>query len=208
MAAGAGFWNVMAKNYAKSPVSDEAAYQKKLKKTRDLFRPDMDVLEIGCGTGSTALVHAPYVNSYEGVDFSKKMLSFANSKLKASGLKNLTFTCMPIDDISRENASVDMVLAMSIIHLLPNHKEVLKSVFTLLKPGGNFVSSTVCLGEMGGIVKHLLPLGMALGLLPPIQNFSKESLVALFLEAGFEIEEVWQPDQKGAAVFVIARRPA
>ena len=53
------FWDRVAEGYAKKPVADEAAYQKKLQVTRDYFRPDMEVLEFGCGTGSTAIAHAP-----------------------------------------------------------------------------------------------------------------------------------------------------
>lgn len=45
----------MAKRYARQPIADEAAYRRKLEVTRTYFRPDMHVLEFGCGTGSTAL---------------------------------------------------------------------------------------------------------------------------------------------------------
>ena len=54
-------WDRFAKRYAKSPVADQDAYQKKLQITREYLRPDMEVLEFGCGTGSTAIAHAPYV---------------------------------------------------------------------------------------------------------------------------------------------------
>jgi cyclopropane fatty-acyl-phospholipid synthase-like methyltransferase len=58
------FWDRIAERYSKQPVADEAAYQKKLQVTREYFRPDMEVLEFGCGTGSTAIAHAPYVETY------------------------------------------------------------------------------------------------------------------------------------------------
>lgn len=207
MAAGAGFWNLMAKNYAKSPISDEASYQEKLKKTQAFFHSDMDVLEIGCGTGSTAILHAPLVGSYEGVDFSKKMLGFANEKVKKSGLKNLKFTCQPIDDVARAPESVDMVIALNIIHLLPNHKEVLADIYSLLKPGGVFVSSTLCLEEMNGALKMLLRFGKGVGVLPPIQDFSSDDLQEMIQEAGFDFDEIWRP-KRGAGVYIAARKPA
>ena len=207
MAAGAGFWNILAKNYAKSPVADEVSYQSKLEKTRAYLHPDMDVLEIGCGTGSTALLHAPYVKNYEGVDFSKKMLSFANDKLKKSGLKNLSFTCQPIDDVSRESNSVDIVLAMNILHLLPNHEEVLEQIHKLLKPGGMFISSTACISETRGPVKYLLPIGKMLQLLPPVQMFTFEKLEKMVTDAGFELVDVWHP-KSGPTSFIEARKPA
>jgi hypothetical protein len=41
------FWDKIAERYSKRPVADEAAYQKKLQVTREYFRQDMEVLEIG-----------------------------------------------------------------------------------------------------------------------------------------------------------------
>jgi cyclopropane fatty-acyl-phospholipid synthase-like methyltransferase len=57
----ARFWDKRAEKYAQRPLADQAAYEKKLEITRRYFNPDSVVLEIGCGTGSTALAHAPYV---------------------------------------------------------------------------------------------------------------------------------------------------
>ena len=53
------FWNKLADKYSRQSVRDEAGYQKKLEVTREYLQPDMEVLEIGCGTGSTAIAHAP-----------------------------------------------------------------------------------------------------------------------------------------------------
>ncbi len=57
----AKFWDKIAERYAKSSIADEATYQKKLQITREYLNPDSEELEIGCGTGSTAILHAPYV---------------------------------------------------------------------------------------------------------------------------------------------------
>ena len=64
------FWDKIAEKYAKRPIADEAAYQRKLAVTRDYFRPDMEVLEFGCGTGTTAINHAPYVKHIRATDIS------------------------------------------------------------------------------------------------------------------------------------------
>ena len=50
MSESSRFWDWIAKRYAKTPVADEAAYQTKLQVTRDYLRPDMEVLEFGCGS--------------------------------------------------------------------------------------------------------------------------------------------------------------
>ena len=60
------FWNRVAERYAKSPIANESRYQQKLAATQRMLRSNMDVFEFGCGTGSTALLHAPYVNSLSG----------------------------------------------------------------------------------------------------------------------------------------------
>ena len=53
------FWDRIAERYSKKPVSDEDSYQKKLQITHEYLRSDMEVLEFGCGTGSTAITHGP-----------------------------------------------------------------------------------------------------------------------------------------------------
>jgi len=66
----AAFWDKIANKYAARPIADEDAYEVKLKKTQEFFNQEMEVLEFGCGTGGTALTHAPYVKSYTAIDIS------------------------------------------------------------------------------------------------------------------------------------------
>ena len=55
------FWDSKAEAYAKSQISDEETYQRKLTETQALLTPEMRVLEFGCGTGTSAVHHAPHV---------------------------------------------------------------------------------------------------------------------------------------------------
>ncbi len=57
----AKFWDKMADKYAKKPVPNEEVYQIKKDLTREYFTPDSKVFEFGCGTGTTAISHAPFV---------------------------------------------------------------------------------------------------------------------------------------------------
>ena len=61
MTAQSSFWDKIADKYAKRPVADETAYETKLAKTREYLTPDTQVFEFGCGSGTTAIKHAPYV---------------------------------------------------------------------------------------------------------------------------------------------------
>jgi len=82
-------WDRFAKGYAKRRISDQASYERKLKVTQGYLRPDMELLEFGCGTGSTALIHAPHVKHILGINFSAKMIEFAQAKVDAGGVKTL-----------------------------------------------------------------------------------------------------------------------
>ncbi len=136
----ARFWDKIAERYSKQPIADEAAYQKKLQVTREYFRPDMEVLEIGCGTGSTAITHAPYVKHIQAIDISSKMIEIAQGKADTENVKNVTFKCSTIDEYSVPDQTLDAVLGLSILHLLENKEEVIGRVHKMLKPGGLFVT--------------------------------------------------------------------
>jgi ubiquinone/menaquinone biosynthesis C-methylase UbiE len=118
MAQSKRFWDRIAERYAKKPVGDEAAYQRKLATTREYFRPDMEVLEIGCGTGSTAIAHAPYVAHIRATDISDRMIEIAREKAAAANVRNVTFETRGVEDLDVARESVDAVLALSLLHLL------------------------------------------------------------------------------------------
>lgn len=197
------FWDKMAPGYAKSPVSDPEAYEHKLKITQSHFTPDMELMEFGCGTGSTAIRHAPFVKHILATDFSEKMLEIAKEKVKKSGINNISFQQSSIDEFQAADGSYDVIMGMSILHLLKDKKAAIKKVHKLLKPGGLFISNTVCLGDNMKFMKYLAPIGKFLGL--TLKVFSTDELVNDLQEAGFVIEYNWQSGKKGA-VFIVARK--
>jgi len=198
------FWDRMAERYARQPIADEAAYQRKLQITRDYLRPDMAVLEFGCGTGGTAILHAPQVRHITAIDFSEAMLAIARGKAAAAGVGNVRFERADITSFAAPEGSFDVILGLSILHLLADEDAVIAKVFRLLKPGGVFISSTTCLGDTMAGFKVIAPLGKALGLLPQLNVMTTADLVASLTGAGFAIEQQWQPG-KGKAVFIAAR---
>ena len=199
------FWDRHAKGYAKRPVADEAAYQTKLRVTQDHLKPDMEVLEFGCGTGSTALVHAPFVHHILAIDISNKMLEIARAKAEKGKVNNVTFEQSNIEDLIVDDASYDAVMGHSILHLLEDKANAIARVYKMLKPGGVFVSSTVCLGGTMPALKVILPIGRYLGLLPLVKFFTADELTAALTEAGFRIDYQWQPG-KGKSLFVVASK--
>jgi ubiquinone/menaquinone biosynthesis C-methylase UbiE len=205
MVSSSKFWDRIAERYSKKPVADEAAYQKKLEITRSYFRPDMEVLEFGCGTGSTAIAHAPHVRHIRAIDVSSKMLEIARAKADRGNVGNVTFEQSAIEDISVPDRSLDVVLGLSILHLLEDKERAIAKVHRMLKPGGVFVTSTICIADSMKFIKLIAPVGKALGLMPLLRVFTTKDLLASLVDAGFEIDHQWQPEKR-AAVFIVAKK--
>ncbi|MBL4821785.1 MAG: class I SAM-dependent methyltransferase [Gammaproteobacteria bacterium] len=202
----AKFWDKFAERYAKSPIADEAAYQKKLQITREYFNHDSAVLEIGCGTGSTAILHAPHVKYIHATDISAKMVAIAQRKLEAEKIDNITFEQSAINELKIDEGSIDVVMAHSILHLVDNRDDVIAKTYRLLKPGGVLVSSTICPGDsMLRFLKPIISLGKFLGFLPSVMIFSAKALESSITNAGFEIDYRWLPG-KGKALFIVAKK--
>ncbi|KAI9132938.1 class I SAM-dependent methyltransferase [Acaryochloris sp. CCMEE 5410] len=201
------FWDKIADRYLKQPIADVAAYEKKLQVTQEYFQPDMEVLEIGCGTGSTAIVHAPYVKHIRAIDFSANMIDIAQTRAAAQNISNLTFEQSSIDELDIPDQSLDAILGLSILHLLEDKEAAIAKVFDMLKPGGIFVTSTVCLGDQMAWFKWIAPIGKFLGFFPLVKVFTVNELTTSLTNARFKIDHQWQPN-KGKAVFIVAKKPS
>ncbi len=199
----------MADRYAAKPVDDEAAYQVKLRTTQTYFRPDMKVLEFGCGTGSTALTHSPYVKHILATDIAEGMLGHARKKAKAQNISNVEFRLSTLEGLEAQDASFDAVLGLSILHLVEDLDSTIAEVYRVLTPGGFFASSTVCLGDKMGYMRYIAPVGRFLRLFPLLRVFSADALIASLEKAGFTIDHRWKSDDpKSHSTFLIARKPA
>ena len=187
--------------------TDQNAYQKKLDITRNYLQPDFEVLEIGCGTGTTALKQAQYVKHIYATDFSATMIEIAKEKASKQKVNNVTFEQKSIDDLELADDSYDVVMGHSILHLLDNTDEVIARMHKALKPNGVFVTSTVCLGDKMSYFKYVAPLGRWLGVLPVLNIFTADELKNLFIQAGFEIDYLWRQDD-GRNAFIVAKKSA
>ena len=205
----AAFWNGIAEKYAKQPVANPDAFDAKIAITKSRMKPTDAVLDIGCGTGSLALRLADSAARVHGLDLSSEMIRIANDKARAQEVDNVTFHTGPFDDTFRafEAGSLDGICAYSLLHLVDDRSAALAQIFRLLKPGGFFISSTVCLGESwvpyGAIIGAMRLIGKA----PMVQIFNKRTLVDEIQQAGFV--EISRPDvgAKGDIAFIVAEKP-
>lgn len=201
----ARFWNKLADRYSRRPISDEATYEKKLEITRQYFHPDMHVLEIGCGTGTTAIAHAPYVKHILATDLAPRMIEIARDKARDAGIDNVTFEVSSVDALDVPDGSIDAVMAHNLLHLLDDRDAAIADIHRMLKPGGVFVSSTACIGDLTPLLRLIVPIGRFLRLFPLVKSFSAADLKRSLDNAGFDIDHEWQP-RKNAAFFVVCRK--
>ncbi len=201
------FWDRIASKYAKKPIGDPAAYEEKLSSVRRLLRPTDHILEIGCGTGGTALRLASSVSQATATDVSRRMIKIAYSKLRSEAARNITFQQADAADLI-DGRPFDAICAFSLLHLVDDIGQVLSGVRQQLKPGGLFISKTVCLRDGPLLIRALVCVFTAMGVAPRVMSLSKAELIQHLAAANFEIESVSHFGQQHTNPFIIARKPA
>lgn len=205
---GARFWNGIAEKYAVQPVADVPAFERKKAITRELLRPDSRVLELGCGTGTLALEMARHAGEIQALDISTEMLRIANQKREAQGVTNVTFRRGTLDgDHPYQPESFDCVWAYSILHLVPDRRRVLSTLFDLLAPGGSLVASSVCLGDSWVPFGPLIAVMRWFGKAPVVQIYGRETLFRELREIGFADVTEKDVGAEKTIAFVVAKKP-
>jgi arsenite methyltransferase len=202
------FWNDIAERYAKKPVSNLSAFERKKAITREHLRPESTVFEIGCGTGSLALEMARFAGHIHGMDISHEMLRIASQKQAAHGVQNVTFLQGTLDECPYPREHFDSVWAYSILHLVPDRRRILARLFDLLKPGGSFISSNLCLGDSWVPYGAMITVMRWLGKAPFVYTYSRETMFREMREAGFVDVEEREVGAEKMVAFVVAKKPA
>ena len=205
----ARFWDREANKYAASPISDVGGYEATLARVKGLLSDTDDVLEVGCGTGTTALRLAAGTRRLLATDLSPAMIQIARQKLGAQPCDRLRFEVADAEFPVAPPASHDVVLAFSVLHLLSNLGPALHALLAPLKPGGLLITKTPCLREMNPLVPRLaVPLMRALGKAPPVLIFDAAQLQDAMESHGLKIEAMERhgTTRKDVRAFIVARK--
>ncbi|KAJ6788343.1 hypothetical protein PWT90_10128 [Aphanocladium album] len=143
----AHFWDRTAEKYSKSKVGDQAGYEQTLEKTRGLLKESDRVLELGCGTGSTALLLAPLVRRYLATDLAPEMINIAQQKKSGadSTAAGLEFRATTADSLATEATKYSVILGFNYLHLVRDTTATLRSIHGMLDGDGLFISKTPCI---------------------------------------------------------------
>lgn len=209
LAKDAAFWDKIAPKYAQDPIKDMAAYEYTLERTKSYLSADSRALELGCGTGSTALLLAPHVRQITGTDLSPGMVDIARTKANEQGIKNADFRGISAEDAVKLPDSFDVVMGFNLFHLTVKPEDLFADIHRMLPKGGYFISKTPCLADPSfGFKRHaikaMIPLMQSFGKAPFVRFFTQADLENALTFAGFDIVEAG--NFPATSRYIVARR--
>ncbi|MFK0283329.1 class I SAM-dependent methyltransferase [Streptomyces sp. NPDC090499] len=143
-----------------------------------------DLLDLGCGTGSLALLAAEQGHRVTGIDGSPAMVERARAKLAGRDAVFLLgdAAAPPVGELL-----FDVVLVRHVLWALPDPARVLRHWRGLLRPGGRFV---LVEGVWGTVTPVGIPAGRLTALLAPLAaDVRVEPLSAVAALWGREVDD-------------------
>jgi len=100
----------------------------------------LDVLDLGCGDGTTALPAARLGANVLGVDIASNLVEAGNARAQSLGLANCRFQEGDASDLNElEDDSFDLVISIFGAMFAPKPFDVAKEVVRVTRPGGRIV---------------------------------------------------------------------
>ena len=130
--------------------------------------------DLGCGTGETSAMLAPFVQHVVAVDASAAMLQAARKRLQPFDnieLRRGDLEALPIDD-----ARLDAATLMLVLHYVPEPERALAEVARVLKPGGRFILVDMLPHERDSYRQQMGHIWL---------GFGEDKIARLFEDAGF-----------------------
>jgi SAM-dependent methyltransferase len=158
--------------------------------------PGLDVLDLGCGDGTTALPAAELGANVLGVDIAANLVAAGNARAQAAGLTNLRFQQGDATDLKElADDSFDLVVSVFGAMFAPRPFDVAKEVVRVTRPGGRIVMGNWIPNDPT-FVAQLLKVSMAYsppppeGFVSPMTWGIEENVVERFVAAGVPAENV------------------
>jgi SAM-dependent methyltransferase len=129
--------------------------------------PGLDVLDLGCGDGTTAIPAAQRGANVLGVDIASNLVAAGNERARSLGLDNITFQEGDASDLKDlEDDSFDLVISIFGAMFAPKPADVAREVVRVTRPGGRIVMGNWIPGDPT-LVAQILRISTAYSPPPP-----------------------------------------
>lgn len=110
--------------------------------------PGMDVLDLGCGDGTTALPSAQRGAKVHGVDIAANLVAAGNARARAAGLANLSFEEGDASAlVALADESFDLVVTIFGAMFAPRPFDTASEMVRVVRPGGRIVMANWIAGD-------------------------------------------------------------
>jgi ubiquinone/menaquinone biosynthesis C-methylase UbiE len=165
--------------------------------------PGARILDIGCGTGASALPAAEAVGlagRVIGVDLAERLLEIARRKAERLRLSNVELVAADMEHLAYPNGHFDAIVSVFSLFFVPDMVAVLRDLWRMLRPGGRLAVTSwgARMFEPGTSAWWSAVREERADLVPTVSPWDRiatpEKMRALLREAGIEGAEIVAED--------------
>jgi ubiquinone/menaquinone biosynthesis C-methylase UbiE len=158
--------------------------------------PGMDVLDLGCGDGTTAIPAARLGANVLGVDIASNLVAAGNARVKKEGLTNIKFQEGDATDLQDlKDESFDLVVSIFGAMFAPKPFDVTREMVRVTRRGGRIVMGNWIPGDPT-LVAQILRISSAYtpkppeGFISPMTWGIEDNVIERFTKAGIAAENI------------------
>src|SRR5947199_1635806 len=158
--------------------------------------PGLDVLDLGCGDGTTAVPEAQLGANVLGVDIARNLVAAGNARAQSLGLSNLRFQEGDATNLTGlADDSFDLVVSIFGAMFAPRPFDVAKEMVRVTRPGGRIVMGNWIPGDPT-LVAQILRISATYsppppeGFVSPMTWGVEEQVIERFAAAGVPRDKV------------------
>lgn len=156
----------------------------------------LNILDLGCGDGTTAIPEAELGADVLGVDIATNLVEAGNKRAEAKGLTNCTFQEGDASDLHKlKDQTFDLVVSIFGAMFAPKPLDVAKEMVRVCRPGGRIVMGNWIPGDPT-LVAQILKISSAYtppppdGFISPMLWGKEEHVIERFANAGVAKENI------------------
>jgi SAM-dependent methyltransferase len=156
----------------------------------------LNVLDLGCGDGTTAIPEAKLGANVLGVDIARNLVEAGNRRVKSEGITNCTFQEGDATDLHElKDQSFDLVVSVFGAMFAPKPFDVASEMVRVTRPGGRIVMGNWIPGDPT-LVAQILKISSAYtppppeGFISPMLWGVENNVIERFEKAGIAKENI------------------